>query len=218
MITSIQQAAINSLSSWITSQMSDVTVLSSWPSPDFPPPNKSITILTAGPRQDESIPLRYLSQSDGAPPSTTATWQIKVCEQNLQLDIWADSDVERDDIIARLDTVLNAGESALGVGIQDPAGSGVLLAVSDGYPAGTTADFTFEGPDTEDSPESISRSEYRATIRGTAYLGLTVNTVTARQLIINLKEKLHTGDTADSGSLFDITTLTPSGQTGSTGT
>ncbi len=215
---SIQQAAINSLSAWIGSQMDDVTVLSSWPSPDFPPPNKSITILTAGPRQDESIPLRYIGQEDGNSPNTTATWQIKVCEQNLQLDIWADSDVERDDIIARLDTVLNAGEAASGIGTHDPVGSGVLLAVADGFPMGTTADFTFEGPDTEDSPESISRSEYRATIRGTAYLGLTVNAVSAKQIVINLKQKLHDGDTADSGALYDIATLTPSGQTGSTGT
>lgn len=212
MATSIQQASANALQSYLASQLSDCKVTGFWPSPDNPLPDKAITVLMAGPRHDESVELEYVGQVNGdlSSPVSESTWRVKVCEQDFQLDIWAHSDYDRDDILARLDEILNVGEAASIPGYLDPARTGVLLKLEDGW-ANSFADFTFEGPSLDDDPDSIKRSEYRATIRSTAFMSLSVTRKTAKLINLNVKEYLNGEQTAQ------ITTVTPTGQTGSEG-
>jgi hypothetical protein len=199
---SIQQAACNSLAGYLEQILTDVVVEPRWPAPDKKKVPKAITIVTAGSRRDLPIPIRYLQPVSvpGANDDVTAIWQVAACTQPLQLDIWTESDVERDDIIARLDECLNAGESALtDVYNPDPVGHGVLLALGDGWTT-SSADFYFEAPDLEDLSDSVGRASYRATYRGDANFMLALTKTTASQKLINFKIALSATDALETFS------------------
>ena len=199
MITSISQAAANALAGLLGQKLTGVTVEPRWPSPDKDrPAGSNITVAIAGQRQDTPIPIRQLSAISIVPKGTTVLWQVAACTQPLQLDVWTESDVERDDLIAQLDRILNAGESTLtGAYNPDPVGHGVLLVLADGWET-SIADYTFDGPDYEDLSDTVGRSVYRATIRGDANFMLTVAAVSARQALIQFK--LSASEAAITGS------------------
>lgn len=216
----IQQAAVNALFRRLMPRMPDVKFSSRWPSPDRPL-EKSVTILLAGPRQTTPIDVRELGRVPVAVDNSKldVVWQHKFCSQRLQVDVWATKDVERDDVLARLDDELNAGESTL-TPLANPVGQGLLLPVEDGwskptYPA-TFADFLFDEPDIDDTPQSVKRSEYRATIRGMCWVMLSTTRRVAKQKVINIK--LHVGETdALPGEPYQIISVTKDGVTYSTG-
>jgi len=215
----LQQASANALQAWLQSQLSDVTVDTQWPGPDTPAPAKAITILLAGPRFDLHVPERFLSGTFPDSSHVRGVWQIRACEQPLQLDVWANDPITRDDILARLDIVLNAGNSSItGQYNPDPVGDGLILQplVADDW-AATFFDFEFHGPDVTDTPDAVKRSEYRATLRGTSYAMLQVTKTTSRQIAISFKEKLHQTDVAASTDTNDIVTITAAGESHSTG-
>lgn len=188
--------------------MPDVTVEPRWPSPDKQRPGSSISVVTAGRRVDTPIDTRLLQAINSGPKQTNATWQIAACRQPFQLDVWADSDVARDDILARLDNFLHLDQSVLDRNAT-PAGNGVLLAVADGWDScGTIADFEFEEPDTDDSSDSSGRAIYRATFRGNAYFMLTVTSLTARQIVINFALAISETDPVTDNP-FPVTPVTP---------
>ena len=217
MAVTIQQAASNALQTWIAGQLTGgVVVDSQWPGPDTVLPAKAVTILLAGPRQDSHIPEHILSSVNSGAHQANVTWQYMACEQPLQIDVWATDPIARDDILAQLDQVLNAGNR--GVGGTDSYVDGLLLQplVADNW-ANTFFDYEFHSPDIDDTPDSIKRSEYRATMRGTAYMMLQATRLEARQVAIIFKAKLHTTDTAASTDLYDITTITATGESHSTG-
>jgi hypothetical protein len=217
MAVTIQQAAVNALATWLTSQLTGgVTVATRWPSPDRPLPAKAVTILLAGARTDIRLDPEILSATNLGDFQTTVVWRLMACTQPLQLDVWAQSDFERDDIMAQLDTALNAGESSLAGAYANPVGHGCLVAVADGWPASTTADFVFNSPDIDDSPESAKRSEWRGTYRGEVHVMLSVTKVSARQVSIVFKQKLHETDTAASTDKYDNTTIDIDGESHST--
>ncbi len=197
MRTSIQQAAANALAGYLGQLLTGVVVEPRWPAPDREKPAKIITVVTAGKREDTPTNLRQLSTTLPDPDTggISTVWQIAACRQPFQLDVWTESDVERDDILAELDDALNAGESALtDVYNPDPVGHGLLLAIADGW-EGSTADFTFEGADYEDLSDTVGRSVYRATIRGDAHFMLTVASVGARQRVLEFQLALSESDT-----------------------
>ncbi len=188
MSVSIQQAASNTFAAWLATKMTGVTVGSRWPSPDKALPNKAITVVTAGPRRDIPLALKQLEKTNNGALNVDVIWQVAACTQPLQLDVWAHSDFERDDILARLDTFLHYGEGSLaGVTNADPVGHSVLLALGDGWQAyDTIADFYFSDPDIDDSSETVGRDIYRATYRGDANFMLAIQKTSVRQLQINL--------------------------------
>ena len=192
--TSVQQAAANAFATWLATKLgNDVVVEPRWPSPDKRKNPKVVTVVMAGPRRDTPIDLRQLSTTNVGATNVRTVWQVAACTQPFQLDVWAESDVELDDIIARLDEVLHTGESSLAslVGAM-PVGHGNLIAVGDGWDDfGTIADFSFEEPDTDDSGDTADRNIYRATYRGDAHFMLTVSTLTARQLVIKFLATLN---------------------------
>lgn len=196
MSVSIQQAAANAFAGWLGQQLSDVKVEARWPAPDKQLPPKAITLVASGARRDSPIDPHLLSKTNQGATQTRAIWQVAACYQPFQLDVWATRDLDRDDIIARLDVLLYSGEKFLtGVFNPNPVGAGVLLAVQDGWQeSGTTADFSFEGPDLMDDGNTGVRSIYRASYRGGANVMLAIPVVSARQKIIDFKLRLDSTD------------------------
>ena len=208
MAVTIQQASANAFATWLQGKMTDVSVEPRWPAPDKKRPAASITVVTAGRRIDTPIDTRLLSATNNGAKQTNATWQVAACRQPFQLDVWADADVTRDDILARLDTFLHLDQSVINRNTT-PAGNGVLLPVADGWDAfGTIADFEFLEPDLDDTADDAGRALYRATFRGNAYFMLTVTSLTARQISINFA--LAISDTDPVSALpFPVNPVTP---------
>lgn len=192
MSVSIQQAAANAFAAWLASKLPDVEVEPRWPAPDKRKPPKSITLVMAGSRRDTPLDPRVLKKTNTGATQTTATWQVAACSQPFQMDIWTTREVDRDDIIARLDQLLHSGDLSLsGVFNPMPVGHGTPIAVMDGWEDfGTIADFSFEEPDTDNEADTADRAIYRATYAGDANFMLTVTTVTARQVAINFAQRL----------------------------
>lgn len=199
MSVSVHQAAANAFAGWLGTKLTGVTVEPRWPSPDKKLPAKAITLVCAGPRHDEPIDIRALSYANQGDHQTRAIWQVAACQQPVQLDVWAHTDVDRDDILAQLDTLLRAGSTAIpGIYNPNPVGQGVLVALADGWDEmGTTADFVFEGPELLDEPMTPNRADYRATYRGDAYVMLAIPAVSARQKTLSFKMKLSETDSYD---------------------
>ncbi len=186
-MVSIQQAASNTFAAWLATKMTGVVVSSRWPAPDRPMPAKAITVVTAGARRDIPFGPNILSQVNNGINQTDVVWQVAACTQPLQLDVWAHSDFERDDMLAHLDTFLRYGDGSLsGVTNADPVGPSVLLRLNDGWEDfDTIANFYFSDPDTDDTNDSVGREIYRATYRGEADFMLAIQKTSPRQLSIN---------------------------------
>lgn len=191
MVVSIQQASINAFAAYLKTQLSsDIVIADRWPEPDQPLPPKAISILTSGNRRD----IRF--ERNIQPTGNIGTSQVGVsvtlfqCQQALQLDVWALSDDERDDILAQLDVALNTGVAGNYV-LPD---HGVIVPVADGYPPGVFADFSFENPDTDDTADSARTSEYRATYRGDLFVMFAAPATVARQRLIQFQATLQAGD------------------------
>ncbi len=196
MSVTIQQAAANAFAAKLATYLPDVVVEPRWPASDKQKPPKSITIVMAGPRRDTPLDLRVIKQTNTGATQTTAVWQVSACVQPFQMDVWALSEVERDDVLARLDQFLHMGDTWLGSFNPMPVGVATLVAVQDGWESfNTIADFTFEEPDTDNEADTPDRAIYRATFRGDAHFKLAVTTVTARQLAINFVQRLSETDT-----------------------
>lgn len=188
-LVSIEQAAANSLASYLATQLPNVTVSPRWPTPSKEMPAKAVTVVPVGRRQEVdhlgdfirvvAIDRAFLFDDTGQPlvdddgnqledtAHKVYTFAVNPIEQPIQLDVWAQNDFDRDDIVARLDNALSQGLVTTGIAANaDPFRDGPLLALSDGY-AGNV-DFTFDGPDKIDNPDAASRSERRATYAGTA--------------------------------------------------
>lgn len=190
MAISIQQAACDCLAEYLGPKLTGVVVEPRWPDADKEKPRASLTIIPAGPRRDIPISITPISHVINQPLGVTTKWQIAACTQPIQLDVWALSDVGRDDIMARLDEFLNAGESALpDVYNADPVGHGVLLQMTGVWDT-TVADFNFESPDQDDISSTVGQNIFRATYRGEAHFMLTVTSTTARQQVINFQANL----------------------------
>jgi hypothetical protein len=187
----IQQAAANAAVVHLRNKFpSDLSIHARWPSKDFP--GKAITLITAGARQDRSIQPRILKQQNVGDTQTSAVWQIAECTQPFQLDVWATSWDERDDLMASLDEHLRSGAGPMGLTFYDPVESGFWVPLQDGWEdSETTARFSFSSPDIEDSPESVGRRQYRATYRGVAWMSLALPAVTYRLKTFHLQAFLN---------------------------
>lgn len=191
MAVSVQQASLNAAVAYLKTKITSATIHSRWPGIDFP--GDAITLITAGSRHDTALDPRILSAVNQGSTQTSAVWQIAECTQPLQLDVWSTSFLGRDNIIAQLDTYLRAGQQPIaGNSFLDPVGNGFFVALADGFDAfQTTAKFSFSGPDHEDSPDSVTRSQFRATYRGTLYAKLAIPAVTYRQKTFHLNQVLN---------------------------
>lgn len=197
MSVSIQQAAANAFAAWLAAKLPDVEVEPRWPAPDKRKPQKSITLVMAGSRRDIPLDPRVLTKTNVGATQTQAVWQVAACIQPFQLDVWTTREVDRDDIIARLDQLLHSGDLSLsGVFNPMPVGHGTPVRVQDGWEEfSTIADFSFSEPDTDNEADTADRAIYRATYAGDAFFNLTVSTLTARQVAVNFNQRLSETDT-----------------------
>lgn len=175
---SIQQAMANALAGYLGTALPDVKCRTRWPDPSKGLPPKAITVVPVGRRQDQDVTGDFFRQIAVEelvpvdPKKKLYTYARAASIQPIQLDVWALTDVDRDDIVARLDDALSANlVTTAGVATDDPVRDGVLLPLADGH--GGFCDYTFDGPLKDDSSDAASRAEFRATYTGTAAAHLT---------------------------------------------
>lgn len=169
MSVSVEQAASNALAAWLTTNLTGSPAVE----PRWADPTKlfsggataqhpiALAILFAGPPVDD-----YHDDISG---STFITSGRRLRHQPLTLEVWAAYDVDRDDLVAQLDTLLagRGGPStdattAAELGVID---HGVVLTLADGY-SPASAGFVFGVPVIADSKDNVGRSLYRATYAG----------------------------------------------------
>ena len=216
---SIGQAACNALAAWLrTALTSDVIVFERWPeasedlfSTGSTPARAVVTIVRVGARTRLSVVSLPTIDAISAivAGQFTVTFRVGAFIQPVQLDVWAKTDDDRDDIIAQLDVALTAGVNATipsAPAGDDPVRDGVLVAMnpSDGF-AGNI-DFFLDEPAITDSPESVARSEYRATYFGEARGPFVRSVLVPPMLALKLKQQLYVGAPIP-GALYDATVL-----------
>lgn len=195
MAISIEQAAQNALARWIARELPGVTVWERWPEANVRLPPRAITVLRAGPRHDELIDPEPIKRVDipNARGRAVFTWRMRACTQPIQLDVWATSDCARDDLLARLEPVLNASKvrsmPTLGIVGGDPVEHGLALLLADGWEG--FASYLFDSPADTNTPDAVQRSEYRATYRGSAAMQLTIDAESPRLARVVLHAKLN---------------------------
>lgn len=227
---SIEQAMANALVTYLSGALTDVIVSPRWPNPAKNLPPKAITVVPAGRRQAldtsgsfiRSVAVETAFLVDGAgnqilddngnplvdDKHKVYTYTIEACVHPIQLDVWALTDFDRDDIVARLDAALSANlVTTIGAANDDPFRDGPLLPLGDGYTG--FADFIFDGPLKDDSTDSASRAEFRASYNGNASAHLTLKRQLPTMSIFKLK--LRVAEVIGSGLSTDTYTLLTTG-------
>lgn len=214
-LVTIQQAARNALSTWLTTELAPagggdgVLVEPRWFEPDRPLPARAISIIDAGPRQIEWLEPEVLASVENAENADhiDITWALGAVAQRVQLDVWAQSDVELDDIVARLDRSLNAGERGVEASNVVPFRPGVLLELADGWDPGRV-DFLFGEPEIVHTASSVGEGEWRAIYRGRFDGQLVQTATTAKMARLHLDARLREQDPASPDETPETTTIT----------
>jgi hypothetical protein len=196
LLVSLEQAIANALARWLTIALGpDVTVDTRWPEPTTQLPPKAVTVLLAGPPDEEPLDPIVVGRFDTGPASARFTWRMRAMRQPLQIDGWSRYDLERDDLRQRLRTALNAGMGrTLGMVNAMPVGHGVVVPLADGWDGGV-ADCFFDRPHTIDTPDAVQRSEYRLTYRGWAEAMLTEVAESPRLVALRLRQRIRAART-----------------------
>jgi hypothetical protein len=189
--TSIGQACAVALAAWLRQSLTpDVEVTARWPNPDKRLAKRALSVVPVGRRTRNDAMTVWLTgeRTNISPTQATVQYQLGGIMQPLQMDIWASSEDERDDVIAQLDDVMNAGLAAtLNVKnstqtvYSDPVRDGILLPLAAPF-AGLCGDFWFDDVAIDDTPDAIQRAEYRATYLGEARAPYTVTRTVPRLL------------------------------------
>lgn len=197
----IEQAAMNALALWIGTHpqfaeplAAGLQVESRWPDPDKGlPTGGAITVVQVGKRRETPFSTNenvVVGQTNLTPTTAAYQFMVKFCQQDLQLDVWATSSPVRDDLVARLDIVLNAGLQGMGFTAEAPCDSGVTLplAAGDGW-GNSAADFAMGEPERLDG--DTAESEYRTTYHGDVWVNLTITATTNRLAHAILQERVR---------------------------
>lgn len=213
-LVTIQQAARNALALWLVTELEAVpggiAIEPRWFETGRGLPPKAISIIDAGPRRVEWGDPEVLAQALVGTTLVTATWAVGDVEQPVQLDVWAQSDLELDDIMARLDIALNARARGLGVANVEPVGAGLLLHLADGWAPGIV-EFAFGEPSTFQTADDANQAEWRAMFKGAASMRLSTKATTPRLARIALKQRISASDAASVTT--DTMTVSASGET-----
>jgi hypothetical protein len=201
LIVSVEQAAANALGAWLKVALgADVVVDTRWPDPGKKLAPRAVTILLAGPPEEELLDPVVVSRADTGPKTALFTWRMRALRQPLQLDVWAQSDLERDDLKQRLRSALNAGMGrTIGARNAMPFRHGVVVALSDGWTG--FADCLFDRPLAIDTPDAVKRCEYRLTYRGYAEVDVTETGESPRIVVLHVAQRIRDARRA--------TTITP---------
>jgi hypothetical protein len=208
---SAQQAARNALAAYLGANMSGISVRGRWPEANAPL-TKALTVIIAGDVEYVNRGHTIINQTNINSTTASYTWQVLDARLPLQIDAWATTDVERDDMAASVDSLLNRGSSQVtGATNQDPFGDGTSLNLlaADGFQG--IADYIFDSSRPLDNPDSIQRAEYRATARGEARYVFVQTAQSPRLVTINLKVRPFESSLTPRSQLYDITSLLNTG-------
>jgi hypothetical protein len=196
LLVSLEQAIANALARWLrTSLGPDVVVDSRWPEANTKLPPRAVTVLLAGPPEEEPLDPVLAGREDTSPTTSRFKWRMRAMRQPLQIDAWACYDVERDDLRQRLRSALNAGmRRTLGLANAMPVDHGVVVPLEDGWQGGI-ADCFFDKPQSFDTPDAVQRSEYRLTYRGWAEAVLTETAESPRIVAVRLRQRIRAART-----------------------
>jgi hypothetical protein len=207
-VISIQQAACTALQTYLAGQLSGVSVFDRWPDAQVKLADRRVTILHTGTPQRELFDPKRVKQVNIDASTATYTYEVASLSCDVQLDVWARSDVVRDDLRSRLEIALTRGIGATAssiVGYFDPIRQGTLVALASGWEG--TADFYFEATLKVDSSPTKHESEYRSMFVGKLYCVLTVEAVSPRMARIHFQQKIN------EAAAYDVATIDASGVT-----
>lgn len=187
--TTVEQASLNAFVAYLKETIGSgpnavpdgIEIEPRWPDPSKDLPERALTVFCAGDYEQEWADPELVEGVDPIPGddgSLTYMWHVCEITQPLQMDVWTAFDTERDDILARLQDVLNVGTNALIAPVdplQDPVQKGVTLnlLVDDGW-GDTIAEFTFGKAHRIDDGETADTTKYRAMVMGEVAVGLSV--------------------------------------------
>lgn len=191
LLTSVEQAIANALARWLASSLGpDVVVDSRWPEPSRRLPPRAVTVLLAGPPDEDPLDPIAVGRTDVSPTRALVTWRLSALRQPLQIDAWATTDLGRDDLRQRLRSALRAGMGrTIGAFNAEPFRHGVVVPLADGWTG--HADCFFDKPQITDTPDAVHRCECRLTTRGVAEAFLTETGETARLVAIALRQRMR---------------------------
>lgn len=218
---SIGQACANALASYLRSALTpDVVVYDRWPEPSVPmfasptpggaPARAAVSVVKIGKRvRSDAWGIWLGSQTPIGTTQADVTFLYGGIEQPMQIDIWAKTDDDRDDLIAQFDNVLYAGLPTTVPGATgDPVRDGILVALGDGF-SGYYADYWFDSAEIGDSPDSTQIAQYRATYFGEARTAYGSSEIVALAQKLKLSVQASPQSPPPAGTLYQQTTLTP---------
>jgi hypothetical protein len=224
MRVSIGQAAADALVAWLKQSLSpDIRCYAHWPQAGTDIQGREVSIIPVGRRTriEGYGTFQVAGRSDIS--ATQARIQIRDGDisQHMQLDVWADSQEGRDDVISQLDDILHAGKaSTLNVKnsiqtvVSNPYNDELVLPFGEATEfAGNNCTFQFDDIVIDDTPDSIQRCEYRATALGDSRMPHIVTRTVPRLIAATFKAQTTESPIPPSLSVlpYDTTTLTPTG-------
>lgn len=217
MSDSAGQVTATTLAAWLNQTLTGgIKAFDRWVEPSVHQQKRAITVTTIGERRRLDV-KRYPSSRQTTTISDTQFQMVVAIGdilQDLQLEIWMKNDVDRQDAIFQLDTVLNSG-TGLSLGdpfTDDPWSDGLLLHIPDN-PSGFVGfvDYDFEGPELYNDNDSIQRGEYRATYIAIARSELQQNRTVAKMTQQTLSLIVSELSISDTSTAPDITNQTDQG-------
>jgi hypothetical protein len=197
MTVSLEQAAKNALAGYLRTAaalggVTGLTVLDRWPDAGIDIATPAVSIIFAGDTDEELYDPILVATSNLDATHVLATYEFASLRCPLQLDVWCTTDVSRDNLVKLLDDALREGVGVTlsqGVSMGNPVRDGVLVPLSDGWPG--NVDLYFDRLKRVDTPDSVTRSEYRAMSLGDARMVRTIQKTLPRAARLTLKSKVH---------------------------
>lgn len=221
-LISIGQAAASALATYLGAALTDdIGVVDRWPefgprlfqatSPGEPDFRAVVSVLHVGRRERLSVVMgpRLGDVTPMPGGQVQITWQIGSYVQPLQIDVWAKTDDDRDDVVRQLDELLNAGSNAIpGAPRTDPVADGLALQLDPASGYVGIADYYLDEPENNEDPEAVIRSEYRASYFGEARGPFTRTVIVPAIKAAHLQSYLAAG-TLPPASLLQTWTVKP---------
>lgn len=204
--STIEDAVVDALATFLKAQLAPVQVVAEWPSPDVPLDGDAVTIVLSGPAEEEILDP-YVVKTDTVSATTSDyTWAVAGLIIPIQLDAWSLSASGRSNLAAKVRRALKSGSQiSLGDVWGDPLAHDVELPLAGDW-SDQTASFVAEPPDMSDTPDDAQRNEYRARFDVEATATLTIVAQSPRMATIKFRERM--AKTLPSSGNFDTTTTT----------
>jgi hypothetical protein len=199
---SVQQAAVTAFVAYLTVQLVAVfgegKVLVEDRFPEAGPPmfdktlRRRVTVICAGEREDLFVQANVVrAKPISSSEKVRMGWRMKACRQPLQLDLWATTSVELQELMAEVDVALHQGPGVtLGLTNADPVRDGVLLALNPDTGHEGFTDVFFEGPSIVNDGAEQQQRECRAMYRGALDVDLVVEAISPTMARIKLRETI----------------------------